>query len=279
MQAGSIEVGAPLSSSTGARWGARRDVRELGVTVQKVQGPALGPLGAIQTEGQPVDRMTVDLTGGEARLALVDAGTYLRPRGLYERRVKPALDWMGALLLLLLTLPLMAASAVAIRLTMGAPVLLRQPRVGRFGRVFTIYKFRTMLPDRREGRAAYEGPERRISHKRADDPRITPVGRFLRKWSLDELPQFFNVLKGDMSLIGPRPELVPIVAAYEPWQHGRHAVKPGITGLWQVSERGDRLLHEATDVDLAYIERLGPISDLQILLHTPLAALGLRHGH
>lgn len=249
------------------------------MTIQESHGPALGPLEGIQEEGQPVDRLTVDLTGGEARLALVDARTYLRPRGLYERRVKPALDWMGALLLLLLTLPLMAASAVAIRLTMGAPILLRQPRVGRFGRVFTIYKFRTMLPDRREGRATYGGPERRISHKRADDPRITPVGRFLRKWSLDELPQFFNVLKGDMSLIGPRPELVPIVAAYQPWQHGRHAVKPGITGLWQVSERGDRLLHEATDVDLAYIERLGPVADLQILLHTPLAALGLRHGH
>lgn len=228
------------------------------------------------------DGLTVDLTGREVRLALVDAGAYVRRRGTYERRVKPVLDWVGALILVVLTLPLMTASAIAIRLTMGSPVLLRQARVGRYGRVFTIYKFRTMEPDRREGReggSPYEGPERRISHKRADDPRITPVGRFLRKWSLDELPQFFNVLKGDMSLIGPRPELVPIVAGYERWQHGRHAVKPGITGLWQVSQRGDRVLHEATDVDLAYIERLGILTDLQILLHTPLAALGVRHGH
>jgi lipopolysaccharide/colanic/teichoic acid biosynthesis glycosyltransferase len=104
------------------------------------------------------------------------------------------------------------------------------------------------------------------------------VGAFLRKWSLDELPQFINVIKGDMSLVGPRPEMVEIVATYESWQHRRHAVKPGITGPWQISERGDKPLHECTESDLDYIDELGFAADLRILALTPLAALGVRRG-
>ena len=109
-----------------------------------------------------------------------------------------------------------------------------------------------------------------------DDPRHTRVGRFLRKWSLDELPQFWNVVRGDMSLVGPRPELVEIVARYEPWQHQRHVVKPGLTGLWQVSSRGTGMMHLHTDIDLEYIETMGPITDLKILLRTIPATLRRR---
>ena len=209
---------------------------------------------------------------------LVDADTYIRERGWYERWVKPAVDRIAALILLILTLPILAVCALAIYRTMGSPVVLRQERVGMGGRVFTVYKLRTMLPDRRTSFQPFKGPEKRISHKRPDDPRITQVGRFLRKWSLDELPQLVNVLRGDMSLVGPRPELVDIVVKYQPWQHRRHSVKPGITGLWQVSERGERMMHQATEVDTDYVDNLSPILDLRILAVTPFAALGRRTG-
>jgi lipopolysaccharide/colanic/teichoic acid biosynthesis glycosyltransferase len=129
-----------------------------------------------------------------------------------------------------------------------------------------------MGQDRR--RAAAPVPQdRRQTHKSDHDPRHTRVGRFLRKWSLDELPQFWNVVCGDMSLVGPRPELVEIVSRYEPWQHQRHLVKPGLTGLWQVSGRGTGMMHLHTEVDLEYIEQMGPVTDLKILLLTIPATL------
>lgn len=196
----------------------------------------------------------------------------------YERYAKPVLDVLGGAILAVLTAPVFLVAAAAIYLTMGGPVLLRQQRIGRFGRSFTIYKFRTMEPDRRNQQVHYIGEDRRKTHKHPQDPRITPVGQFLRKWSLDEIPQFINVLKGDMSLVGPRPEMVDIVARYQPWQHRRHAVKPGITGPWQISERGDKPLHECTESDLAYIDSLDFFHDLKILALTPLAALGVRRG-
>jgi lipopolysaccharide/colanic/teichoic acid biosynthesis glycosyltransferase len=154
-------------------------------------------------------------------------------------------------------------------------VLLRQPRIGREGRTFQMLKFRTMKPDRRRWQDPnYRGPERRVTHKSPDDPRHTPLGRKLRKTSLDELPQLLNVLSGDMSLIGPRPELVDIVAQYRGWQHARHAVKPGITGLWQVTERPNGgLMHEYTELDLDYIANLSFRSDLEIVVKTPFSVL------
>lgn len=196
----------------------------------------------------------------------------------YERYYKPVVDRAAAMVLLALTLPIAVAIAVVIRATMGGPVILRQERVGRAGKVFTLYKFRTMEADRRSNDIPYIGEDRRRTHKHPDDPRITEVGRFLRVWSLDELPQFLNVLKGDMSLVGPRPEMVGIVATYEDWQHRRHDVKPGITGLWQISERGDKALHECTESDIAYLNQMSMWTDLKILALTPLAALGVRRG-
>lgn len=201
-----------------------------------------------------------------------------RQRSFYEAYAKPVIDLVGAVVLLVLTSPILIAASIAIVATMGRPAILRQDRVGKGGKVFTIYKFRTMEPDRRSTELEFVGEDRRKTHKHPHDPRITAVGRFLRVWSLDELPQFINVLKGDMSLVGPRPEMVNIVAGYEPWQHQRHVVKPGITGIWQVSHRGGKALHEATDVDLAYIDQLSAWTDLKILTMTPLAALGLRRG-
>ena len=198
-----------------------------------------------------------------------------RRRTAYECYVKPVLDRVLAALLLALSLPVLALTALAVWLTLGSPILLRQPRIGRHGRRFHMFKLRTMQPDRRRLQCPdYRGQERRVAHKSADDPRHTRLGRKLRKTSLDELPQLFNVLRGDMSLIGPRPELVQVVEQYTGWQHARHAVKPGITGLWQVTERPNgRLMHECIEIDLVYIERLSLRSDIAIVLRTPVALL------
>jgi len=237
------------------------------------------PRAAVPAKSAKAPPLTVvDISGPEISIQ-IGQSLVRRTTTSYERLLKPILDRTGAILLLLVTAPLSLAAAGAIRITMGAPVILRQHRVGQSGAVFTMYKFRTMEPDRRVNDFSYFGENRRRTHKHPQDPRITPVGRFLRKWSLDELPQFLNVVRGEMSLVGPRPEMPQIVAGYEPWQHARHSVKPGITGLWQISERGDRMMHEATETDLAYLDKISLKTDLEILILTPLAALGLRRGY
>ncbi len=211
---------------------------------------------------------------GEARSAQPD-----RDGGLYVGVVKPAFDRPVAIVLLLVLTPLMLILMAAIRLTSGPGVTFRQVRIGHRGRPFTIHKFRTMSDDRRQRRLQYDGEERRLYHKHRNDPRMTRLGKFLRASSLDELPQLWNVLRGDMSMVGPRPELPDIVAAYEPWQHQRHRVKPGITGLWQVTKRGDGHMHQHVTVDLCYVSHVGLLTDLGILLRTLPAVLGLRTGY
>ena len=232
------------------------------------------------------DEFFPDLPAAGAPLAragaagpVVDLGQ-IRPYepDLYVRVVKPFVDRLGGLLLLIALMPVMLVSAVAVSISMGRPVLLRQRRIGFQGEIFTIYKFRTMRPSRRQQGLDYVGPERRLTHKHPEDPRMTRCGRFLRTWSLDELPQLLNVVRGDMSLVGPRPEMVEIVERYEPWQHRRHQVRPGVTGLWQVSARGDAPMHELTQIDLDYLERVSLWTDVKILLLTLPAAMGMRRG-
>lgn len=200
-------------------------------------------------------------------------------KGLYQRLIKPAIDRVGGLVLSIVTFPILMVVVPLIWLRLGRPAIFKQERVGINGQVFTLYKLRTMLPDRRQRVVTFEGTDRRVNHKSPDDPRHVPLGRFLRKWSLDELPQFWNVALGHMSLVGPRPELPEIVAKYESWQHRRHEVKPGVTGLWQVSERGEVPMHEATDIDLEYVESVSLGADLRILMLTIPAALGAQKGH
>jgi lipopolysaccharide/colanic/teichoic acid biosynthesis glycosyltransferase len=202
-------------------------------------------------------------------------GSIRVPRGPYVRVVKPLFDRVVGFCIFVALLPLTGAVALAVRISLGSPVIFRQPRVGRNDQRFDVYKFRTMGHDRRRQQQPVEQDRRQI-HKSTDDPRHTRVGRFLRKWSLDELPQFWNVVRGDMSLVGPRPELVEIVARYEPWQHQRHAVKPGLTGLWQVSSRGTGMMHLHTEIDLEYIETMGFVTDLKILVRTVPATLARR---
>lgn len=201
------------------------------------------------------------------------------PTGTYERWFKPALDRLVGVAASIITLPLVLVISVMIVSQMGGPAIFRQRRVGRYGREFTVYKFRTMQHDRRTTDGPAIQVDRRVTHKSESDPRHTPLGRRLRRWSLDEIPQFWNVARGDMSLVGPRPELPSVVAAYEPWQHGRHSVRPGLTGLWQISARGVIPMHEATELDIAYAENVTFRDDLRITLATPAAAFGSNHGH
>jgi lipopolysaccharide/colanic/teichoic acid biosynthesis glycosyltransferase len=203
----------------------------------------------------------------------VSARLFVPPATRYQRTVKPLIDATVSLLLLLLVAPVMAIVALAIRLALGRGILFRQRRVGEGGREFVIYKFRTMAQDRRRDELAFVGNDRRRSHKDPNDPRHTSLGRFLRKTSLDELPQLFNVVRGDMSLVGPRPELPAVVASYLPWQHERHAVKPGITGPWQVSPYRHEPIVDAIGLDLRYVEDVSFTRDCALLLKTIPAVL------
>ena len=177
--------------------------------------------------------------------------------------LKRGFDLIFSSLVLFFVAPLMFAMAVAIKLDSKGPALLKQERIGKGGVPFGMYKFRTMVNE-----SSPCGPKP-LSR---DDHRITRLGRFLRRSSLDELPQLVNVLKGDMSLVGPRPELPFPVARYEPWQRQRLDVLPGITGWWQVSGR-KQPMHEHVDYDLYYVHNQSFRLDLIILWKTLFAVI------
>ena len=184
--------------------------------------------------------------------------------------IKSAFDRTAALAALMLLLPVCALVALAIKIGDGGPVLFRQTRVGKDGRRFTVYKFRTMVADaelrRTELLALNESDG--VLFKIRNDPRVTTVGRWLRRRSLDELPQFINVLIGDMSLVGPRPALPDETDTYGHHVRRRLAVKPGITGLWQVNGRSELPWDEAVRLDVRYVENWSLALDLQILWKT-----------
>lgn len=176
---------------------------------------------------------------------------------------KRALDLIGSALLLIAMAPLLLLLALLIRLDSPGPALFTQERVGRYGRIFNIYKFRSM----------YSGcPKYALSPVSSADPRITRIGRLLRRMSLDELPQLLNVLLGDMSLVGPRPEMPFIVDQYGPVERRRLQVLPGITGLWQLSADRRRPIHENLDYDFYYIRNRTLLMDVAILIHTVIFA-------
>jgi lipopolysaccharide/colanic/teichoic acid biosynthesis glycosyltransferase len=194
----------------------------------------------------------------------------------YSLYAKRPLDIALSLAGLLVLSPLMLLLALLVRVNLGrGGVIYRQQRVGRNGQAFEIFKFRSMLPDRRGEDRAYIGPERRKTHKSANDPRHTPFGRFLRSSSLDELPQLVNVLRGDMSLIGPRPELVSVAAREGFLVHPRHLERPGITGRFQVSElRAMNRISAGLHLDVAYVADVRLRSDLAILFKTLFVLFG-----
>lgn len=193
----------------------------------------------------------------------------------YQRMVKRTFDLTVTLLLLPLALPLMGMIALLIRLDSPGPVFYRARRVGENGRMFWMIKFRTMIQeaDKLQDQVTWKDDEGHILHKRPDDPRVTRVGRFLRRTSLDELPQLFNVLRGEMSLVGPRPEMPELVERYDLWQRRRFTVPQGITGWWQVNGRSDKPMHLHTDEDLYYVQNYSLWLDLQILARTVWAVL------
>ncbi|MFK7918213.1 MAG: sugar transferase [Ilumatobacter sp.] len=203
--------------------------------------------------------------------------TVVRPTSLYANVVKPAIDrCAGVAGLIVGAIPIAVIGGVILA-TMGRPILFRQRRIGLDGEVFEVLKFRTMRPDRR-GVPLDVIHDRRETHKSDHDPRHTRIGRFLRTYSLDELPQLINVARGEMSIVGPRPELESVLDKYRPGLDQRHFVKPGLTGLWQISARGDGPMHENGEWDLDYVEQVSPLTDLRIIMNTPAAMFGDKTG-
>lgn len=215
-------------------------------------------------------RATVDDFGGLPMINLRDPAL-----NDYQRLVKRLFDLCVGSVLFICLSPLFLLTAVLIKLDSPGPVFFRQQRVGENGRLFDMIKFRSMVANAeflQAGVVKVNG-NGEILHKHPDDPRVTRVGRFLRRTSLDELPQLLNVLKGEMSLVGPRPELPWLVEQYEPWQHKRLAVPQGMTGWWQVNGRSSKPMHLHTEEDLYYIQNYSLWMDLYIIVKTPFVVL------
>ena len=245
----------------------------------EIDGAALRRL-AWQLERGDVDLIVastlVDVAGDRTTIRPVDGLPMLhvehpRLKGS-ARLVKAAFDRIGALVLLITAAPLLAAVAALVMFAPGGrgPAVFRQERVGKDGRLFTLYKFRTMVVNAEARMIEIRNLNDTDGElfKMRNDPRVTPVGRWLRRLSLDELPQLVNVLKGDMSLVGPRPPLAREVAGYPADMLRRLVVKPGLTGLWQVSGRSDLSWEESIRLDLTYVENWSLAMDVAILART-----------
>ncbi len=236
-----------------------------GTSVELAVDPGLmeiaGPrLHITPVDGLPLLRLTEPRFSGTGKLA------------------KAAIDRLGAALLLLVFSPLLLAVAVAVRRD-GGPAFYRQERVGLGGRTFRVIKFRSMCVDADRMMADLISDREGVLFKMRNDPRITRVGTFLRRYSLDELPQLFNVLGGSMSMIGPRPPLPSEVEQYGPDAERRLLVKPGITGLWQISGRSDLSWEETVRLDLRYVENWSPALDAMILWKTVGAVVASRGAY
>jgi exopolysaccharide biosynthesis polyprenyl glycosylphosphotransferase len=198
----------------------------------------------------------------------------------FQRFTKRMFDLIVSSISFVLAMPFMALIALVIKLDSPGPAIFKQQRVGEHGKLFDMYKFRTMIHDP----GAYTGQREIIIdgqpvHKFYDDPRVTRVGHFIRRLSLDELPQLVNVLKGDMSLVGPRPELPWLVERYEPWQRKRFEVPQGLTGWWQINGRADKPMHLHTEEDLYYIRHYSLWLDIRVLWRTIKAVLDRRGAY
>ena len=243
----------------------------------ELDGPALRRLGW-ELEGTPAELLLApaltEVVGPRVHIRPVGGLPLLhmeRPelRGV-RRLTKEAFDRTGALLGLLLLTPVFLGIALAVKLTSPGPVFFRQRRVGRDGRIFSMLKFRSMVvdADRMVEDLAHDSDGNGVLFKKRVDPRVTPVGRLLRRLSLDELPQLVNVVKGDMSLVGPRPPLQREVEQYSFDMHRRFLVKPGLTGLWQVSGRSDLSWDDSVRMDVRYVENWSLAFDFMILWKT-----------
>jgi exopolysaccharide biosynthesis polyprenyl glycosylphosphotransferase len=229
-----------------------------------------------QEEGKivriPIDRVPVGLAGG--RVEVFDRGRVLSlvygPDRVLSLLLKRVIDVLAGTAGLIILLPIFAVVGTAIAAIDGTPVLFRQTRVGLHGRRFQVVKFRTMVPDAEAQLSELEALNeiRGQAFKVTDDPRLSRTGRLLRKWSIDELPQLWNVIRGEMSLVGPRPPLPREVAEYDLWHRRRLSMTPGITGLWQVAGRHDDHFDRWVELDLAYIDRWSLWLDFKIMFRT-----------
>jgi exopolysaccharide biosynthesis polyprenyl glycosylphosphotransferase len=258
-------------------------VDEVAVCLEAASIGYLDPVIRLAADEGKTVRVPIDPVGADLPSALAEEFEEFVVRSLVfdqdhelSLAVKRTADIAGSIVGLVVLSPLLLATAIAVRRRDGPPVLFRQTRAGLHGRPFTMYKFRTMVPDAEEHRAEIQHLNERngIVFKVANDPRVTRLGRRLRATSIDELPQLWNVLKGDMSLVGPRPPLVGEVAEYDIWHRRRLSMKPGITGLWQVEARHEPEFDRWVERDLAYIDRWSLLLDLKILLRTVPAVIG-----
>jgi exopolysaccharide biosynthesis polyprenyl glycosylphosphotransferase len=225
--------------------------------VELLVAPAITDVAGPRTVVRPVAGLS---------LLHVEEPTFAGPK----RVAKDVMDRLVASLGLLVLAPVFVGIALAIRFDTRGPIFFRQDRVGRDGHRFAIVKFRTMVQDAEAIQDQLNGDNEAdgVLFKLRQDPRVTGVGRFLRRWSIDELPQLWNVLRGEMSLVGPRPPLPAEVEQYEHHVSRRLLVKPGMTGLWQVSGRSDLYWDEAVRLDLYYVDHWSPIMDVAIILRT-----------
>jgi len=238
--------------------------------------------------GNGVNGRHVDLASRERLWSAMSAGAEaaalppglapaatVRDRGVYLRAGKRFMDFVGSAVALVLSAPVLVLAALAIKLESRGPVFYKSTRIGRDGRPFTFYKLRSMVngADRHRHHLTHLNEADGPVFKMCNDPRITRVGRFLRSTSIDEIPQFFHVLSGDMSLVGPRPPIPEEVAQYEPWQMRRLEVRPGLTCLWQISGRSRIGFQEWMRLDLEYIKHQSAMLDMKILLRTIPAVL------
>lgn len=270
--------------------GAVADVAQVvvdrAVDVVVVAGPAISPEG-LRRLSWALDRVGAQLVVVPGLMEVTGPRITLRPAAglsLLELEVaaprrrlvaKTLLDRAAGTALLVLASPIIAVAALAVRLTSPGPAFYSQTRVGVDGAPFTMWKLRSMYTDadRRRATLAEQSDGNGVLFKMRDDPRVTPVGRVLRRYSLDELPQLLNVVRGDMSLVGPRPPLGEEVAQYEDAAHRRLRVRPGLTGLWQVSGRSDLTWEESVRLDLRYVDNWSVTMDLMILWKTARAVL------
>ena len=259
-----------------------RVVDEVAICLPPESAGLRGPIARLATDEGKTVRLPLDPFGGplgdasdeefEGYLVRSFVGDQGRELGLVVKRI---VDIAGATVGLLLLSPVFLLTALITYARDGSPILFRQTRVGLHGRPFTIYKFRTMAHDAEErlDEVAHLNEQSRVTFKATNDPRITSLGRSLRRTSIDELPQLWNVLRGDMSLVGPRPPLPREVIEYDAWHRRRLSMRPGITGLWQVDARDDPDFDRWVERDLTYIDNWSPWLDLRILLRTIPAVL------
>jgi exopolysaccharide biosynthesis polyprenyl glycosylphosphotransferase len=252
-------------------------VDEVAACLDPEQASLLEPIASLAADEGKTVRIPVDPSEGAIRNAREEEFEGLLVRSLVHDGhreaglvIKRLIDVVGAVVGLVILSPVMLVTAILIRARDGSPVMFRQTRVGLHGRPFTILKFRTMAPDAEERlhEVAHLNELTGAAFKASNDPRMSPLGRRLRQLSLDELPQLWNVLKGEMSLVGPRPPLPSEVIEYDIWHRRRLSMKPGITGLWQVESRNEANFDRWVELDLSYIDRWTLWLDLSILLRT-----------